>query len=217
MKRLSKLNLTEILLCVLALTFLFLWATKSIQYRKKDKQYQETVVEASNLKKDLLRTDRYIYELSDILDKQKAISDSILEKKNQITRLYISEKKRVEEMSGDSLYIRFKGSHTPSGTLYDIDSTLLSNAELTSLKLIECKEISKQQLSEIDVLNEYMDRCFEDGLEMYDQYTDCAVENETLKADLKITEGELKEKKIQVWTTRAVGGAGFLMFLLVLL
>ena len=213
----KKIDLTQLLLLLLVLIVSF-WgvrqcSTRNMYEKALDKANSEKVA----LAKEVLLTKSYTDSLKSI-NKSLAEGVALLKEDNRrILASYRREKAKVEQYTSDTLYMLLKGSHDLVGTLYDIDSTLLLDAELTKLERKKCVELNSNLKNEIDFLNNAVFEMSGWNGKIADDLYECELDRLSVESELESERLEGKELKKKVWTNRGVAGGLGLVLLLVLL
>jgi len=213
----KKIDLTQLALLVL-LGVISFWGVRQCSTRNMyEKALDEVVLEKESLRKEAALNKSYIDSLKSI-NESLAEERAVLKRENKrILASYRLEKAKVEQYTSDTLYMLLKGSHDLTGSLYDIDSTLLLQAELTKLERKECIELSMNLKSEVDFLNNAVFEMSDWNNKIAEDLDECEFERVSLEGDLDREKLEGKELKKKVWVNRGVAGGLGLVLLLILL
>ena len=213
----KRIDLTQLLLMVV-LGIVSFWGVRQCSTRNlNEKYYQEEVSKNKELQKKIVLEISYsdsIRVLNEELAKERAL---LKEDNRRILASYRREKAKVEQYTSDTLYMLLKGSHDLTGALYDIDSTLLLEAELTKLERKECIELGIALKGEVEFLNRAVFEISSMNSQISEDLDDCELERVAIESELTESEREVKEGKRKIWTNRGIAGGIGLVALLILL
>lgn len=212
-----KINLTQIGLVFIILV-VSLWGVRQCSDSSMyEKAYEEAIKRNVDLSTEL-RGEKVKVSLKNTeVEKMKGRLDSIKQSREVIIASYEREIAKVKEYTSDSIYALIKGSHELSGTLYDIDSSLLTTSLITRIELEECKLTSESYKTEAEQWKEAMRKCAVDVGALVGELDQCVEDREKLGSEVKQLELKGKELKKKIWVNRGVAGGVGLLALLILL
>lgn len=216
-----KLNLTEITTALLAGLLLAVSVGQCSEKKavkkelvKLEEDYCNSLVLAE---KDM---DRAVDKLKKLNKKNKELNSSIIlldRERIRISNAYNKQKEELKDIETDSLYVLLNWDRELDDEVYDVDRSIMMEAELTELNLKDCKNINSFLEDENDLLTKAVEDYRSRALDLYNDLDDCEIAKMKFERELSGKDLELKIKKKKLWRNRGIAGVAGVALILIAL